>query len=368
MFGLTADSAALLGAHDELEFFERQAAVYLPDHSLFVPYPIQNHLDDLPPNLASGIILPPTGSPTAGKRLFETSMKTWLLARFGRPLCELFFFPFHERYTCGLYPELQAQDQAKSPSMSRGSANTAVGYNTKFAYPKRGLDHLFASLAGQCSIEYNARVTGIDIRTRVLSLSNGDQIPYSRLYTTLPLHHVMRLTGLGDPRGEDPALSVEVFNIGARRGAHCPPHHWVYVPFSRSGFHRIGFYSNVTSNFLPESVRQAGTHVSLYVECCAPEQTVPGAGKFMGSRREEVVNELMEWGFIEFPEVVDVSRVGVGYTWSWLKSEWKTESLRRLQAEGITQAGRYGRWEFQGMADSLAEGLKLGAEIMANET
>jgi hypothetical protein len=36
-----------------------------------------------------------------------------------------------------------------------------------------------------------------------------------------------------------------VLNIGGVRGAKCPLDHWLYLPASRAGFHRVGFCSNV---------------------------------------------------------------------------------------------------------------------------
>src|SRR5260370_30469344 len=64
----------------------------------------------------------------------------------------------------------------------------------------------------------------------------------------------------------DPYTSVLVLNVGARRGERCPNDHWVYFPVSRSGFHRVGFYSAVDDRFLPYSARDANDRVSIYVE------------------------------------------------------------------------------------------------------
>ena len=79
------------------------------------------------------------------------------------------------------------------------------------------------------------------------------------------------MSGLMPQDREDPYSSVLVLNIGAVRGNNCPDDHWIYLPESTSGFHRVGFYSNVDRSFLPVSARKKGKHVSIYVERAFPE-------------------------------------------------------------------------------------------------
>ena len=43
-------------------------------------------------------------------------------------------------------------------------------------------------------------------------------------------------------------------------------YHWLYIPDSRTGFHRIGYYSNVDPLFLPEAYHDDPGRGSLYVE------------------------------------------------------------------------------------------------------
>jgi hypothetical protein len=75
------------------------------------------------------------------------------------------------------------------------------------------------------------------------------------------------------------------------------------------------------------------------------------------------VAELQAWGFIEEAEVVDPTWIEVAYTWSWPGSRWKPEALRRLQEADIFQVGRYGRWIFQGIADSIRDGFYAGSSM-----
>ncbi|HIE54051.1 MAG TPA: protoporphyrinogen oxidase-like protein, partial [Chromatiaceae bacterium] len=93
--------------------YVRQSAVFLPDKEVFVPYPIQNHLRCLGPKLAAQALAEMVEASKASHPI--TTMADWLKACFGPTLCELFFYPFHELYTAGLYKGVAPQDIYKSP-------------------------------------------------------------------------------------------------------------------------------------------------------------------------------------------------------------------------------------------------------------
>jgi hypothetical protein len=76
-----------------------------------------------------------------------------------------------------------------------------------------------------------------------------------------------------------------------------------------------------------------------------------------------VVQELQDWGFIQDAEVVHPTWVDVAYTWSWPGSTWKQQAIQTLEKHGIYPIGRYGRWIFQGIADSLKDGFFVGAGL-----
>lgn len=167
---------------------------------------------------------------------------------------------------------------------------------------------------------------------------------------------MLGLAGVGVDVEADPSTAVLVLNLGAFRGPECPDSHWVNVPRSRSGFYRVGFYSNVDAHFLPAG---ATGRVRLYVERAYRDGCRPS--------EEEVavyaaaIAELREWKFIEDVEVISPTWVDVAYTWSLPGSEWRKRALQLLAGHGILMAGRYGKWRFQGIAASLRDGFAAGA-------
>jgi protoporphyrinogen oxidase len=286
---------------------------------------------------------------------------------FGPTLCELFFYPFHQLYTSGLFKQIAPGDYKSPVDLSvaiRGAFNqaTPVGYNVTYVYPEEGLNTLARRMAGFCDIRYGKTIVRIDTSKRELHFSDGSDLSYGSLISTLPLDKMLSLTGLHVDVEPDPYTSVLVLNIGAVKGDRCPSDHWLYVADSLSKFHRVGFYSNVDRSFLPLSARERADRVSIYVERAFEGGLRPSESE-VAEYSNAVANELKEWGFVKEIEVIDPTWIDVAYTWSWPASKWKQQALKLLEEHDISQVGRYGRWMFQGIADSIRDGLFVGASL-----
>jgi protoporphyrinogen oxidase len=217
-------------------------------------------------------------------------------------------------------------------------------------------------MASLCDMRYNKRVSQIDVASKELYLADGSVLPYDRLISTLPLNKMMQMTGLHVSAQEDPHTSVLVLNIGALRGPNCPDDHWLYNPDAKSGFHRVGFYSNVDRSFLPAAARPRNEAVSIYIErAFVGGQTL--TQQEVGDYSKAVVEELQEWGYITEAEVVDPTWIDVAYTWSYPNSRWQQQAIKKLEDNNVYQIGRYGRWIFQGIADSIRDGFFAGSSF-----
>jgi protoporphyrinogen oxidase len=343
-----------------MERYARRSSVYFPEQKTYVPYPLQNHLSHLDDELAVKAL-----NQMALPKRPCTTMQEWLNEYFGDELTELFFEPFHDLYTAGLHKTIAPQDGYKSPiNLSLAlqgafKAAPAVGYNTTFIYPKGGLNLLARQMAKHCNIEYGQCVKSIDTKQKKISFTNGNTRSYDKLLSTLPLNYMIDMCNLSTQAKADPHTSVLVLNIGATKGEHCPDDHWLYVPHSESGFHRVGFYSNVADSFLPASSRATKDKVSIYIERAYLPGMKPQEDE-IEAYSKQVVKELKQWGYIVEAEVVHPTWVDVAYTWSWPNSNWTHEAIKILQEQDIYQIGRYGRWIFQGIADSIRDGFIAG--------
>jgi protoporphyrinogen oxidase len=342
--------------------YPRLSSVFFPEMDLYVPYPLQNHLSYLPQELRVKALTEMLTTPKGNARTMSDSLEQ----SFGETLTEMFFGPFHELYTAGLWNRIAPQDGYKTPVDAalaiRGASERtpAVGYNSTFLYPERGLNTLSLELAERCDIHYDKRVIRIDTHRKEVAFANGSTINYGSLISTLPLNKMLFLTDLKVEQEADPYTSVLVLNLGATRGSKCPPDHWIYLPNTRAGFHRVGFYDNVDSSFLPRSSQGTNQRVSIYVERASSGGEKP-AEEEIQAYADAVVRELQDWQFIKEVEVVDPTWIDVAYTWSWPGSQWRAKALKRLEENDILMMGRYAKWSFQGIADSIRDGLYVGA-------
>jgi len=340
--------------------YTRRSSVYFRERDVYVPYPLQNHLRALGPEVAGQALAEMARAPGTW-----TTMKDWLGAYFGPTLCKLFFYPFHELYTAGLYAQIAPQDAYKSPVSLPTAIQGAfhqpkeVGYNVTYIYPIEGLNVLAQRMASRSDLRYGKKVIRIDVARKEIAFADGSGTHYEALLSTLPLNKMMELTGLSVDARPDPYTSVLVLNLGAVRGPRCPDDHWLYNPDTTSGFHRVGFYSNVDRSFLPASARERGDRVSIYVEKGYAGGQKP-SDRQVADYSDAVVRELQDWGFIGAAEVVDPTWIEVAYTWAWPGSRWRELAMRALEGHDIYPIGRYARWVFQGISDSIKDGFFAG--------
>ena len=107
------DSAVLRSLHSlaPSRRYARRSSVFFAARDLYVPYPLQNHLGVLGAELAARALDEISTAP----RKTPVTMAEWINQALGGTLTDLFFGPFHELYTAGLWKEIAPQDAYKSP-------------------------------------------------------------------------------------------------------------------------------------------------------------------------------------------------------------------------------------------------------------
>ena len=113
----------------------------------------------------------------------------------------------------------------------------------------------------RCEVDFNKRVVKISLKKNEVGFEDGSWIKYHSIVSALPLNKMVGMAEI-EMGMADPYTSLLVVNIGTQRGGECPEDHWIYTPQNESGFHRVGFYSNVDSVFLPVSSRLTNNRVS----------------------------------------------------------------------------------------------------------
>ena len=72
---------------------------------------------------------------------------------------------------------------------------------------------------------------------------------------------------------------------------------------------------------------------------------------------------MKDWNFIKETETVHSTWIDVAYTWTRPNSNWKYIAIGELNKINIIQIGRYGQWQFQGIADSIRDGFVISKAI-----
>lgn len=305
-----------------LNEYERKASVYF-NHSF--PYPFQT--------AARNMISP-----------VEGTLRGWLCKNFSLAEMNMFFDPFNAKYTAGLYDEVIQDDEYKTPPAG------GVGFVSTFSDPVGGLGTVVDKMAEKCNIYYKKKAIQIRPDQHVLVFEDGSVTTYDKLISTIPLNQMLAMCG--SPIAKELIYSsVLVINIGAYPDVNLPKDHWIYVPFCKTNFYRIGFYSNVDKSKAPDGM------VSLSVEMAfSPEFDYEDLD--VDFIIQEVVKELQAWRFIG--EVVVTDPTWVKYAYTWLKDRQDREDgLNWLKERDISSIGRYGAWKFCGFTQSIEMGLNV---------
>ena len=305
----------------ELNRYDRLAGIY---YNKIFPYPIQTV----------------SQKPIVANTQY---FKQWLVDNFGINMCNMFFHPFNEKYTAGLMDEIIQFDSYKSPPAG------SVGFVSKFSDPVGGLGTLVNKMAEKCDIRYTKKAVYIDPIEHEIEFEDETVVEYDRLISTIPLDVIMRLCERDD--FDLPYSSVFVLNIGAEQGPNLPREHWLYIPFCKCNFYRVGFYTNVNSDKAPPG------KVGLSVEIAFPS-TINYEDLDIDYITYHVIQELQSWGWIKEVAVTDPTWVKTAYTWN-RNPEERERHIEWLEERDIISIGRYATWKFQGMAESIEQGLSI---------
>jgi protoporphyrinogen oxidase len=366
----------------ELAEHERKAVIHM--HGVFTPYPFQANTYGLPPQVVLECVLgllkarhPEDFSLNAPTER-PANFKEWVVRFFGEGIARHFMIPYNEKLLGVPLQELKAEYAERfipRPSMedvikgALGFSRESLGYNAKFVYPKEGgisaLPKAFAR-ALKRPPEYNLHVTRVDLKNRVATLSNNQQVGYRHLLNTAPLPRLISMLDGVPPEIADAArtlraTTVHYFDIGVRGpGDIASQYHWIYFPEPEFVFYRAGSYSAVHADAAPPGCR------SYYVEMSGgaeellkrPEELKK---RVLGDlRKARVISDRDEILFMELSDI----------PFAYVIFDHHYEASRKLifdflASENILTAGRWGGWGYGGMEDAMLDGKAAAETIRA---
>ncbi len=299
------------------------------------------------------------------------SFLKWSLDIFGGGITKNFMKPYNEKLFrlsakdfnaewCGGFVPRPSLEDALRGAFS--DAHKAVGYNASFFYPRRGgiqslVDALEIRARRACEIRAGVSAEKIYPDSKRAILSDGSEIKYRRLVSTIPLKDFARACGMKSPADNLRAAPVVCFNLGVKGNAGHGVH-WMYFPEKKFNFYRVGFYSNINPASAP-----AG-HYSMYVEVSFPS----GKRRDIARALDGAVSGLIDAGLIGSPSKIvslDIRPMPNAYVvYDFARANTVEKIRKAVNGKNVYLAGRYGAWKYSYMEESLAEARGVAESIV----
>jgi protoporphyrinogen oxidase len=340
----------------------------------WIKHPAQCNLHGLPEELVIDVMrdFVEAESPPADE---IDDYAQWLLAAFGRTFAETFPMRYGRKYhtttadnmtTDWLGPRLY---RPRLEEVLRGalSPETAdVHYVNHFRYPSEGGFVAFLRRFIEDSrIELGREVAWIDPVGRTLSFTDGGQVPFESLISSLPLPELIaRIEGapaeVTEAAGRLACTTCVVVNVGIDRAA-ISDSHWTYFYDDDYFFTRLSFPHMLSPGTVPPG---AG---SIQAEVYYSAKYRP-----MDRRPEEciepVVRDLRRCGLLrEDDRILHRNAALVPYAniiFDHDRPAALATVLGYLEELGIASCGRYGRWGYHWTDESFTSGEKAAQRIL----
>lgn len=241
-----------------------------------------------------------------------------------------------------------------------------MGPNARFGYPLRGgfqaLMDGFLPYVGK-HLRLNTRVVAVSPAWRTLFLSDGSEVQYDHLISTLPLPVLVRLMGDEAPAEVRAAaerlrhVSVRCVNLGVGR-ENLTEKHWIYYP-EDTVFHRIFVQGNASPYCNPPGGFGFTCEITY-----SGHKPLPADGDEL---IEMCIRDCRRAGFIrESDPIWAANQVDMPYAYVVYDHGRRenVESIRDwLAARSIVLAGRYSEWEYYNSDHAFLAGKKAAERV-----
>jgi len=246
-----------------------------------------------------------------------------------------------------------------------------VGPNARFGYPLHGgfqalMDGFLPLLEGKLALGKMA--TGVSVRRRQVTFSDGQRMRWQQLVSTLPLPEFVRLIGDEVPDRVRQAaaglrhISVRCVNLGIGR-ENLTDKHWIYYP-EDTIFHRIFVQGNAS----PHNNPPGGFGLTCEITY-SPTKPLPVDGDPL---IERCIRECIEVGMMTADDpVLTASIVDMPYAYVLYDHARaaNVETIRNwLSTYDIVLAGRYSEWEYYNSDHAFLAGRRAAEQVRASLT
>ncbi|MFN2637655.1 MAG: NAD(P)/FAD-dependent oxidoreductase [Gemmatimonadaceae bacterium] len=363
----------LLG--DEYQELLRESWVWMCDR--FLPYPFQNNIKYLPPEVVLECLL---GLIEAQKEEFNlarfANFEEFVYGVFGAGIAKHFMMPYNFKVWAHPPKMMNKEwigERVAVVDIKRVLGNVVLdrddagwGPNATFKYPLYGgTGGLFERMQPYVeeNLRCNSRTVAIDTDRQEVVLEDGSREAYDHLLSTMPMDLLVKSMNGSTPdvvRDEASKLRHSgsyIVGVGIKQPAPSKKC-WMYYPESNCPFYRLTYLSN----YSPEVVPDARTHYSLLAEISRSEFKPVEKSTVIDETIQGMVNTKMI-SEADRSDIVDTHVIDREYTYP-VPSLERDHALATihpwLESRNIYSRGRFGAWRYEvgNMDHSVAQGVE----------
>jgi protoporphyrinogen oxidase len=370
VFSRFGEFDALLAEVMKGDVLEHERSSYIRFGEKWVPYPFQNNLHHLAPEVAHECVL----------GLLEASgdkgvnFAEWMHGVFGHGITRHFLRPYNTK-VWAIEPENMSAswiaERVSVPNLRRIMRSIVLheddpgwGPNSRFLFPERGgTGEIYRRLAAKLGhrVLFNTGVTGVDARRRTLSFDGREQ-GYDALVSTIPIDQLVARIRDCPAEVRAAAESLQhngVYVIGV--GYEAPlrdDKSWMYFPDSGVPFYRATNFAKYSPNNVPggDTSRYSSYMTETSFSRYQPEDP---------SRLEErVIEGLQISGVVrKKTPIASVSVTKLEYAYP-IPTVNRDEALNVIQPwlmdREIYSRGRFGSWRYE--IGNMDHAVKMGID------
>jgi protoporphyrinogen oxidase len=354
---------------DSMLRHQRRAAIYLKGN--YIPFPFQANLWALPKDLTRECLVEFIRA-HSGKARGGVDFLSWVYQGFGLGIAKHFMIPYNEKLWKIPLSEIDlgwVERYIPRPTLEEvidgalGINLKSFGYNQEFLYPRKGgiqvLPQAFITMID--TVHVGKRVESINIKNKIVGFSDGSEVPYDTLISSLPLDELLQSIqstpkDIKDIGSALRYVSIVNINLGVGREG-ISDYHWVYFPDPSYPFYRVGFLSNLSPHMAPNGTSVLSVEISH----------LPSAPPSLEEVREQTLATLVSSGILRAEDKILAEKtffIKHAYViYDRFRSKHLPRIIQFLHKNQIYPLGRYGRWEYSTMEDAILQG-KEAAEVL----
>ncbi len=355
------------------QYLEHQRKAFIRIAEKWVPYPFQNNIRYLPPELQWECI---EGLLDRVEKQKPSNFLEWITAMFGEGIARLFLYPYNYK-VWAIPPEKMdwrwVGERVNKVDLRRTLKNIFLGMddiswgpNNKFRFPLHGgTGEIFRRLAKKVEehIHYEQGVTSVNLNNKSVTTSTDQTYHFDYLFNTSPLSTFVlnvltdKNDALARPAKQLEHNGVHIMGIGlngTREDDKC----WMYFPENNCPFFRVTNFHNYSMNNAARPGKQRALMSEVSFSHYKQEHI---SGLFKKSMDGLVNTTLMSND--DHENIISTWEMNVEYGYP-LPTLGRDDALKTLhtylESKGVYSRGRFGGWKYEvgNMDHSVMQGVE----------